>query len=56
VYVKRGRNFATEIAEPTGKTAFEINKKVSPGKKERQKEKKQKKKREKRGKITQRRI
>jgi len=57
VYVKRGRNFATEIAEPTGKTAFEINKKMSTGKKERQKEKRTKEeKREKRKNYTKKSI
>jgi len=57
VYVKRGRNFAKQIAEPTGKTAFEINKKVSPGKKERQKEKRTKEgKREKRKNYTKKNI
>jgi hypothetical protein len=50
VYVKKkGRNFATAIADSTGKTAFEINTKVSPGKKERKKKKKG-------GRVTQRKI
>ena len=58
MYVKRGRNFATEIAESTGKTAFEINTKVSPAKKEgkRKKNKRTKEEKKKRGRITQRRI
>jgi hypothetical protein len=43
-----------EIAESTGKTAFEINTQVSPGKKERKK--KERRERDKRGRVAQRRI
>lgn len=56
MYVKRGRNFAREIAESTEKTAFEINIQVSPGKKERKKEKRTKGKREKRKSCTKKNI